>query len=116
MAVGRGLRDDRERWRHALERMGVDQVRQILRERPDRPLDEPFPNLLPDPPFPTRGFAQDWLLEQENRIIRLSKSTIFIIIAAIMVVLMGWFASSSFQNALPQPPSYVAPAVQAQQQ
>ena len=111
MAV-RGVKDDRERWRSALNRMGVDQVRQTLRERPDRPRDEVFPNLFPDPPFPTRGFVQDWLLEQENRLIRVSPSTIAIVVAALMVMLLSFFAASTFENSFPQLP--VSPAPEAQ--
>jgi hypothetical protein len=108
--------DDSKRWKQGLERIGVDQVRQMLRERPDRPRDEIFPNIFPDPPFPTRGFAQDWVLEQENRIFRLSKSMVLVIVAAVVVVLMAWFAASSLNNVLPQPPVNPPPALQATQQ
>jgi hypothetical protein len=108
------IQDDAQRWRQALDRMGVDFARETLRQRPHASRDERFNDLVPDPPYPTRGFVEDWVLEQENRVFRLSRSTIYIILAAVAVLILGWFATSSLQGVLPQSTTAPSPAAQAQ--
>ena len=53
------------------------------------------------------------MLEQENRIIRMSPSTILIVIAVLIFLLLSWFAVGSLQNSLPQIPPSAAPGAQS---
>ena len=106
------VKDDRTRWRAALERMGLDQVRANLKERPDRPLDDPFHDLVATPPFPTRGFVQQWLIDRENQIFRLSKSVVLICATAVLFLLFLYLLRMTWFTTVPQPPYNPAPVLQ----
>lgn len=103
------LKDDRERWRAALERMGLDQVRQTLLDRPDRPPEETFHDLTPLPPYPTRRFVQDWVIERENQIFRVSRRFVTTAVGLLLFVLFVYFALMGWQTAVPPAPYLPAP-------
>ncbi len=103
------LKDDRERWRAALEQMGLPQVRRTLMDRPDRPPEETFHDLTPVPPFPTRRFVQEWVIERENRIFRLTRSVVFTIAVLMFCLLFVYFAQTAWKTSVPQPPYTPAP-------
>src|SRR5579875_3231183 len=103
------LKDDRERWRAALETMGLSQVRRTLMERPDRSPDETFHDLTPIPPFPTRRFVQDWVIERENRLFRFTRPVVFTIAVLMVCLLFVYFAQIAWQTSVPRAPYLPAP-------
>ncbi len=96
--------DDRKRWRAACEQIGADHVRHILTAQPARSLDEVVFDVVQVPPYPTRRFLQEWLVDRENTIFRLSTPMIMTIIAALGALLLIWFAYDAFIYQLPSAP------------
>jgi hypothetical protein len=80
------LLENAERWCSAMERMGKETVQAELARRPAYP-GERILDIVHEPPYPTREFCQQWCTEQDNVVLRFSKSTA--IILTLVVVIAG---------------------------
>lgn len=80
------LLENGERWCSAMERMGKEAVQAELMRRPAYP-GERILDIVYEPPYPTREFCQQWCTEQDNVVLRFSKSTA--IILTLVVVIAG---------------------------
>jgi hypothetical protein len=84
-------------WRKALDAKGRDWVSTALRQRPGQP-DDVILDVVFEEPYPTREFCQQWCAEQDNRMFHLSRHTIAIIIASILLVVFGVKAVVSWED------------------
>jgi hypothetical protein len=60
--------EDRRRWRAALKEIGASNVAQRLNRIDPLHPEQPVPPIGERPPWPTRGFIEQWLREQEAAI------------------------------------------------
>jgi hypothetical protein len=108
------LLENAERWCTAMERMGKEAVQSELLRRPAYP-GERILDIVYEPPYPTREFCQQWCTEQDNVVLRFSKSTaiiltLVVIIAGCLVqVFTGTSAPSNMPMASAARPAAVSP-------
>jgi hypothetical protein len=93
------LLENGERWCTAMERMGKEAVQAELTRRPAYP-GERILDIVHEPPYPTREFCQQWCTEQDNVVLRFSKSTA--IILALVVVIAGCLVQVFSGTSAPQ--------------
>ena len=92
--------DTETAWRKGLAAKGRDCVLAELRMRAGRPSD-PLLDIVYEGPDPTREFCERWCVEQDNRIISVSATTIATIATFVVLVCVVWLAASSLANYQP---------------
>ncbi len=95
--------NEERRWRVGLESRGADWVKARLRERTGRPDDEVF-DVVFTGPNPTRAFCEKWCAEQDNRILRMSTTTKFAWVLAIVLVVFVVKAFLAWRTERPTEP------------
>ncbi len=84
-------------WRTALDAKGRDWVVAELERLPGQPKDVVL-DVVFEEPYPTREFCERWCAEQDNRIFHLSRHTMAIIIASLLLVIFGIKLVNSWEN------------------
>jgi hypothetical protein len=87
-----------ERWREALDKKGLDVVRQQLDLRPGRP-DEVIYNIVDEPPYPDRAFCEDWCRGAPPPPTAMSGTGAMVVIMSVLVVVFALRAAMSFSSA-----------------